>query len=430
MKCWKAGAIALLCLAPSMGCFAVPQLLDRTAIIVNKGVILESEINNFLQIIQRQARQRGQTLPEIATLRQQICEQLIMESLHQQLAVQLGLQVLDKELEEAIAEIATRHRLTPEQYQNQLAQEGLAWSSYRDQIRKELLIHKVRQHQVQQRVNILPQEIDSLAKQLAQKSQEATELLLSKILLALPEEATVLQIQQKKQLADQIVKQLQQGGNFNQLALTYSAEPQALMNNQKNWTRLEALPTLFAEQLQSARKGAVIGPIRTGVGFYILRVDDWRGKQQTKLEVHARHILLKLSPIKSDAQIQTELRKFTEQINKKQKTFSELARRYSQDPGSAAKGGDLGWADPTIYEPKFAEVLQQLPLNRVSQPIRTKFGWHLIERLGNRQAITSDTERREQAMRLLWERKMAEEVHNWLQEQRAAAYIKVLKPAS
>ncbi|MEW9808853.1 MAG: peptidylprolyl isomerase SurA [Candidatus Symbiodolus clandestinus] len=430
MKCWKAGAIALLCLAPSMGCFAVPQLLDRTAIIVNKGVILESEINNFLQIIQRQARQRGQTLPEIATLRQQICEQLIMESLHQQLAVQLGLQVLDKELEEAIAEIATRHRLTPEQYQNQLAQEGLAWSSYRDQIRKELLIHKVRQHQVQQRVNILPQEIDSLAKQLAQKSQEATELLLSKILLALPEEATVLQIQQKKQLADQIVKQLQQGGNFNQLALTYSAEPQALMNNQKNWTRLEALPTLFAEQLQSARKGAVIGPIRTGVGFYILRVDDWRGKQQTKLEVHARHILLKLSPIKSDEQIQTELRKFTEQINKKQKTFSELARRYSQDPGSAAKGGDLGWADPTIYEPKFAEVLQQLPLNRVSQPIRTKFGWHLIERLGNRQAITSDTERREQAMRLLWERKMAEEVHNWLQEQRAAAYIKVLKPAS
>lgn len=430
MKCWKAGAIALLCLVPSMGCFAVPQLLDRTAIIVNKGVILESEINNFLQIIQRQARQRGQTLPEIATLRQQICEQLIMESLHQQLAVQLGLQVLDKELEEAIAEIATRHRLTPEQYQNQLAQEGLAWSSYRDQIRKELLIHKVRQHQVQQRVNILPQEIDSLAKQLAQKSQEATELLLSKILLALPEEATVLQIQQKKQLADQIVKQLQQGGNFNQLALTYSAEPQALMNNQKNWTRLEALPTLFAEQLQSARKGAVIGPIRTGVGFYILRVDDWRGKQQTKLEVHARHILLKLSPIKSDEQIQTELRKFTEQINKKQKTFSELARRYSQDPGSAAKGGDLGWADPTIYEPKFAEVLQQLPLNRVSQPIRTKFGWHLIERLGNRQAITSDTERREQAMRLLWERKMAEEVHNWLQEQRAAAYIKVLKPAS
>jgi peptidyl-prolyl cis-trans isomerase SurA len=429
MKCWKAGTIALLLFLKAASSVAVPQVLDSAAVIVNKGVILESEINQLLRMVQLHARQRQQPLPEVATLRHQVREQLIMESIQLQLAAQMGLQVLDKEIEQAIAEVTQRTQLSPDRLRQQLAQEGLDWPSYREQLCKTLLVNKVRQQQIRHRINILPQEVDGLAKQLAQKTQEGVEVSLSHILLPLSEDPSVQQVEQTKQLAQRLMTQLRQGADFAQLAITHSADPQALNGGLLGWARLEALPTLFADKLQGVKKGTAVGPIRTGVGFYILRVDDRRDpEQQTTLEIHARHILLKPSVIKPDQQIKAELQQLAHQIKKREHSFDELARRYSQDPGSAAKGGDLGWADPALYDPAFAAVLRQLATHQLSQPVRTAVGWHLIERLGTRQGRITEADRKEQAMQMLWERKLAEESQNWLQEQRAAAYIKVINP--
>jgi peptidyl-prolyl cis-trans isomerase SurA len=429
MKHWKAGALALLLFVKATSCVAVPQVLDSAAVIVNKDVILESEITNLLRTVQLHARQRQQPLPDVATLCRQVREQLIMESLQLQLAAQIGLQVLDREIEQAIAEITQRTQLSPDQLRQQLAQEGLDWPIYREQLRKELLVNKVRHQQIRHRINILPQEVEALAKQLAQKTQEGMEVSLSHILLAVPEDPSSQQLEQTKRFAQQLVTQLRQGADFAKLAIAYSSDPQALNGGKLGWARLEALPTLFADKLQGAQKGAVIGPIRTGVGFYILRLDDCRGpKQPTTMEIHARHILLKPSVIKSDQQIKRQLLQLSQQIKEGKSSFENLARRYSQDPGSAAKGGDLGWADPAIYAPEFAAALRQLPHRQLSQPVQSAMGWHLIERLGSRQGRITEAARKEQAMQMLWERKLAEESQNWLQEQRAAAYIKVLTP--
>ncbi len=429
MKCWKASAMALLLFVTAISSVAAPQVLDSAAVIVNKEVILESEITHLLRTVQLHARQRQQSLPEVATLRRQVREQLIMESLQLQLAAQMGLRVLDKEIEQAIAEITQRTQLSPDQLRQQLAQEGLDWPIYREQLRKELLVNKVRQQQIRHRINILPQEVEMLAKQLAQKTQAGVEVSLSHILLALPEDPSAEQLAKTKQLAQQLITQLQQGADFAQLAIAHSSDPQALNGGKLGWARLEALPTLFADKLQGMQKGAVVGPIRTGVGFYILRVEDRRDpKQPTTLEIHARHILLKPSVIKPDQQLKAELQQLAQQIKKREHSFGELARRYSQDPGSAAKGGDLGWADPAIYAAEFAAALRQLAPHQLSQPVRTSLGWHLIERLGSRQGVITEADRKEQAMQMLWKRKLSEESQNWLQEQRAAAYIKILNP--
>lgn len=429
MKCWKAGAVALLLFVKASSSVSAPQVLDSAAVIVNKGVILESEITHLLRTVQLHARQRQQQLPEIATLRRQVREQLIMESLQLQLAAQMGLQVLDKEIELAIAAITQRTQLSPAQLRKQLAQEGLDWPIYREQLRKELLVNKVRQQQIRHRINILPQEIEALAKQLAQKTEAGVEVSLSHILLALPEDPSSQQVEQTKRLAQQLITQLQQGADFAQLAIAHSSDPQALNGGKLGWARLEALPTLFADKLQGVQKGGVVGPIRTGVGFYILRVDDRRGpKQPTTLEIHARHILLKPSVIEQDQQLKAQLQQFAQQIKKREHSFGELARRYSQDPISAVKGGDLGWADPALYAPEFAAALRRLPHHQLSQPVHSAMGWHLIERLGTRQGGITEAARKEQATQMLWERKLAEESQNWLQEQRAAAYIKVINP--
>lgn len=429
MKCWKAGAMALLLFVKASSSVSAPQVLDSAAVIVNKGVILESEITHLLRTVQLHARQRQQPLPEIATLRRQVREQLIIESLQLQLAAQMGLQVLDKEIELAIAAITQRTQLSPDQLRKQLAQEGLDWPIYREQLRKELLVNKVRQQQIRHRINILPQEIEALAKQLAQKTEAGVEVSLSHILLALPEDPGSQQVEQTKRLAQQLITQLQQGADFAQLAIAHSSDPQALNGGKLGWARLEALPTLFADKLQGVQKGVVVGPIRTGVGFYILRVDDRRGpKQPTTLEIHARHILLKPSVIEQDQQLKAQLLQFARQIKKREHSFGELARRYSQDPISAVKGGDLGWADPALYAPEFAAALRRLPHHQLSQPVHSAMGWHLIERLGTRQGGITEAARKEQATQMLWERKLAEESQNWLQEQRAAAYIKVINP--
>ncbi len=299
---------------------------------------------------------------------------------------------------------------------------------HRAQIRKEMLISEVRNNEVRRRVTILPQEVDALAKQVGAQNGSDTEMNISHILIPLPENPSQQQVDKAEELAKRLVGEINSGADFGKLAITYSADSQALKGGNMGWGKLQEIPTLFAERLVSAKKGDVVGPIRSGVGFHILKVNDIRGASQSVsvTEVHARHILLKPSVVLTDDQARAKLQSVAEAIKSGRAKFADEAKQLSQDPGSAMQGGDLGWASPDIYDPAFRDALLKLSKGEISAPVHSSFGWHLIQLLDTRQVDKTDAAQKDRAYRMLFNRKFAEEAQTWMQEQRAQAYVKIL----
>ncbi|KAA5969317.1 peptidylprolyl isomerase SurA [Pantoea sp. M_9] len=426
MKNWR---MLILGAAMSAGtAFAAPQVVDKVAAVVNNGVVLESDVDNMMRTVKSQAQQAGQQLPEDRTLRHQILERQVMDNIILQMGEKAGLQISDQQLDQAIQNIAAQNRMSIDQLRSRLAYDGMNYSDYRAQIRKEMLISEVRNNEVRRRVTILPQEVDTLAKQIGSQNSQGTELNISQILLPLPENPTQQQVDDQEALARQLVGEIKGGADFGKLAVTYSADPQALKGGNMGWGKIEELPTLFSQALSSAKKGDVVGPIRSGVGFHILKVNDLRGESKniSVTEVHARHILLKPSPILSDDQAREKITQLAADIKSGKTTFAAAAKQFSDDPGSANQGGDLGWASPDIYDPAFRDALLKLQKGQVSAPVHSSFGWHLIQLLDTRQVDKTDAAQKERAYRLLFNRKFAEEAQTWMQEQRASAYVKIL----
>ncbi|KAA6045378.1 peptidylprolyl isomerase SurA [Pantoea sp. ICBG 1758] len=426
MKNWR---MLILGAAMSAGtAFAAPQVVDKVAAVVNNGVVLESDVDNMMRTVKSQAQQAGQQLPEDRTLRHQILERQVMDNIILQMGEKAGLQISDQQLDQAIQNIAAQNRMSVDQLRSRLAYDGMNYSDYRAQIRKEMLISEVRNNEVRRRVTILPQEVDTLATQIGSQNSQGTELNISQILLPLPENPTQQQVDDQEALARQLVGEIKGGADFGKLAVTYSADPQALKGGNMGWGKIEELPTLFSQALSSAKKGDVVGPIRSGVGFHILKVNDLRGESKniSVTEVHARHILLKPSPILSDDQAREKITQLAADIKSGKTTFAAAAKQFSDDPGSANQGGDLGWASPDIYDPAFRDALLKLQKGQVSAPVHSSFGWHLIQLLDTRQVDKTDAAQKERAYRLLFNRKFAEEAQTWMQEQRASAYVKIL----
>ncbi|OIX91727.1 peptidylprolyl isomerase SurA [Pantoea sp. Ae16] len=426
MKNWR-----MLILGAAMSAstaFAAPQVVDKVAAVVNNGVVLESDVDNMMRTVKSQAQQAGQQLPEDRTLRHQILERQVMDNIILQMGEKAGLQISDQQLDQAIQNIAAQNRMSVDQLRSRLAYDGMNYSDYRAQIRKEMLISEVRNNEVRRRVTILPQEVDTLATQIGSQNSQGTELNISQILLPLPENPTQQQVDDQEALARQLVGEIKGGADFGKLAVTYSADPQALKGGNMGWGKIEELPTLFSQALSSAKKGDVVGPIRSGVGFHILKVNDLRGESKniSVTEVHARHILLKPSPILSDDQAREKITQLAADIKSGKTTFAAAAKQFSDDPGSANQGGDLGWASPDIYDPAFRDALLKLQKGQVSAPVHSSFGWHLIQLLDTRQVDKTDAAQKERAYRLLFNRKFAEEAQTWMQEQRASAYVKIL----
>ncbi|WP_192457898.1 peptidylprolyl isomerase SurA [Musicola keenii] len=429
MKNWRTLILGLALSANTV--FAAPQVMDKVAAVVDNGVVLESDINSLMQSVKMNSQESGQQLPDDATLRHQILERLIMDNIVLQMAQKMGAQVSDDQLDRAIANIAQQNHMTLDQLRSRLAAEGINYDTYRSQIRKDMTIADVRNSEVRRRVTVLPQEVDALAQQIASQGSDK-EVNLSQILLPLPENPSQEQVDKAESLANRLVKDARQGADFGKLAITYSADPQALKGGQMGWGRPQELPSLFAEHLANPEKGQVIGPIRSGVGFHILRVNDTRGGNQaiSVTEMHARHILLKTSVVMNDAQARAKLEDVARQIKSGSTSFAAQAKLLSQDPGTANQGGDLGWASPDMYDPAFRDALMQLKKGEISSPVRSSFGWHLIQLLDTRQVDKTDAAQKERAYRMLFNRKFAEEAQTWMQEKRASAYVKILDSQS
>ncbi|EAA3703815.1 peptidylprolyl isomerase SurA [Salmonella enterica subsp. enterica serovar Newport] len=426
MKNWKTLLLGIAMIANTS--FAAPQVVDKVAAVVNNGVVLESDVDGLMQSVKLNAGQAGQQLPDDATLRHQILERLIMDQIILQMGQKMGVKITDEQLDQAIANIAKQNNMTMDQMRSRLAYDGLNYSTYRNQIRKEMIISEVRNNEVRRRITVLPQEVDALAKQIGTQNDASTELNLSHILIALPENPTSEQVNDAQRQAESIVEEVRNGADFGKLAITYSADQQALKGGQMGWGRIQELPGIFAQALSTAKKGDIVGPIRSGVGFHILKVNDLRGQSQSisVTEVHARHILLKPSPIMNDQQARLKLEEIAADIKSGKTTFAAAAKEYSQDPGSANQGGDLGWATPDIFDPAFRDALTKLHKGQISAPVHSSFGWHLIELLDTRKVDKTDAAQKDRAYRMLMNRKFSEEAATWMQEQRASAYVKIL----
>ncbi|ELE6856941.1 peptidylprolyl isomerase SurA [Salmonella enterica] len=426
MKNWKTLLLGIAMIANTS--FAAPQVVDKVAAVVNNGVVLESDVDGLMQSVKLNAGQAGQQLPDDATLRHQILERLIMDQIILQMGQKMGVKITDEQLDQAIANIAKQNNMTMDQMRSRLAYDGLNYSTYRNQIRKEMIISEVRNNEVRRRITVLPQEVDALAKQIGTQNDASTELNLSHILIALPENPTSEQVNDAQRQAESIGEEARNGADFGKLAITYSADQQALKGGQMGWGRIQELPGIFAQALSTAKKGDIVGPIRSGVGFHILKVNDLRGQSQSisVTEVHARHILLKPSPIMNDQQARLKLEEIAADIKSGKTTFAAAAKEYSQDPGSANQGGDLGWATPDIFDPAFRDALTKLHKGQISAPVHSSFGWHLIELLDTRKVDKTDAAQKDRAYRMLMNRKFSEEAATWMQEQRASAYVKIL----
>ena len=427
MKNWRTLILGLMFTA-STASFAAPQQLDKVAAVVNNGVVLESDVNNMLQTVTMNARNAGQQIPDQATLRQQILERLIMDNIVMQMAGQMQISIPDQAVDGAIEDIARQNNMTLAQMKDRLKRDGMSYDKYRSDIRKEMMMAEVRNNEVRRRVVILPQEVDSLANLISTQNAADTELNISHILIPLPENPTEDQMNAAKEKVTTIMNELQHGADFGKLAITYSADPQALKGGNMGWSRLQELPGLFAERLQTAKSGEIVGPVRSGVGFHILRVNEVRGNSQpiSVTEVKARHILIKPSPVMTDDQARSKLQQIAADVKSGKTSFDAAAKQFSEDPGSALRGGELGWSMPDIYDPAFRDALMKLKKGELSQPVRSSFGWHLIQLEDTRNVDKTEAAQKDRAYRMLFNRKFSEELQSWMQEQRASAYVEIL----
>lgn len=406
---------------------SAPVMLDSVSVIVDQGVVLESQIEELVNSVKRNAIANDQTLPSDRALRTQAIERLIIDSLQMQMADRMGIQISDPQLDQTIANIAEGDNQSIAQLREKIAAEGISYEVYREEIRKELIIGEVRRANVRRRIYITPQEIANLVKLIDEQGGQQAEYHLGHILIAFPNDPSDEDIEKAKGTAEKVIELLNSGSEFAKIATASSSGVNALEGGDMGWMNINSMPTLFAEAVQNRAKDDLIGPIRSGAGFHILKVIDTRGIEKVEVvELSARHILIKPSVILSDEKAVQILKDFRTKILAGEADFSALAKEHSADPGSALKGGELGWADPNVYVPEFRDTLNKLALNEISEPVRTVHGWHLMQLLDKRVGDATEKLKEDKASQLLFQRKFSEETDAWLREIRASAYIEVL----
>lgn len=422
---------ALFTLAVSQVSIAAPVPLDSVAVQINEGIILESEISHMITSVKSNAEKAGQGLPSDNALRTQVIERLILTHLQLQMAERIGLSIGDLQLDQTIENIAKEQQLTVSQMQQQIESEGMSFGQYREQLREEITIGEIQRIQVQRRIQVSPQEINNLVKMIQEQGLKDVEFQVGHILIEVPSNPTSEQLEASSKRANIVLERLNEGEDFRRTAIASSSGPKALEGGIWDYMSINEMPTLFAEVVTDAKNGDVIGPIKSGSGFHIIKIMDARGLQTQEIsEVRSRHILLKPSPILSEDRAKAMLESFLSQIRSGEADFADLARQYSEDPGSGAKGGELGWAEPTVYVPEFAQTLNSLEIYEISEPFRTTHGWHIAQLEEKRTTDATDQFNSNRAHQLIYRRKFNEELQNWLDEMRTEAYIEVFEPES
>ena len=409
---------------------AAPQPLDRVVAIVDNDVVMQSQLDQRTHEVQQTIAKRGGGVPPASALEQQVLERLIVENLQLQIGERSGIRITDEELNQAIGTIAQRNGMSVEQFRAALARDGLSFDDARDQVKREMIISRVRQRRVAERIQVSEQEVKNFLASDLGKAQLSEEFRLANILIPTPESASSDAIQTAGKQAVEIYKQLKSGADFGQVAIARSASENALEGGEMGWRKAAQLPPPFDRLLSSMAVGDVTEPVRTPGGFIILKLQEKRGGgQMVRDEVHVRHILIKPSEIRSEAATEQLAERLYERIRNGE-DFSELAKSFSEDPGSALNGGDLNWVDPNSLVPEFREVMANAPQGEVTRPFKTQYGWHVLEVLGRRATDSTEQAREQQAMNVLRNRKYDEELQSWLRQIRDEAYVEIKLPGA
>jgi peptidyl-prolyl cis-trans isomerase SurA len=400
------------------------DLLDRVVAIVNDGVVLNSDLDAQIDAVSSRLREQKLELPPQNVLRQQVLERLVLQEIQLQRATHAGVKVTDETLNAALQDVAKRNNLTLSQLPDALAQQGIDYPSYRDGIRREITLTLLRQRDVLQHISITPREIDQYLEKQAKTPSERNEYNVSHILLAVGQEATQAQLDAATRRATEVYERAKAGEDFAKLAVAYSNSQTALDGGALGWRKGGELPTFLTDVIAKLKPGEVSEPLRTPTGYHIIRLNEMRGAAEKAVEdqIHVRHILMKTNELADDATVRGKLLAVRERILGGE-DFAGLAQTSSADPGSAAEGGDLGWAGPGTFAPEFEQAIAGLKDNEISQPFKTQFGWHIVQMLGHRRFDNTDELKRRQAMEAIRASKADEETELWLRRMRDEAYV-------
>lgn len=402
-----------------------PVPMDRIVAVVNDEVITLTELRGRLETVMVQLRRQGTPLPPREVLEQQMLERMVMEKVQLQHARDIGIRIDDASLDQAILRIAANNHLTLAQFRQALEQDGMQFDKFREDIRDEITIVRVREREVDSRIVTSEGEIDHYLQSEAGKKHAAEEFEIAHILLRSPESVSPEQIDELRTKAEEIHGRAVRGENFSQLAAAYSDAPDGLQGGNLGMRPLERLPSIFADAVAELKVGDVAPLLRSSNGFHIVKLvaRQGGGNAPAVWQAHVRHILIKVNELVSESEARHKLEGLYERIAHGE-NFSELARLYSQD-GSATKGGDLGWLYPGDTVPEFERAMDALAPGEVSSPVKTPFGYHLIEVLDRRMQEVSPDRQRSAARQALRERKLDEAYQDWLRQARDRAYIEL-----
>jgi peptidyl-prolyl cis-trans isomerase SurA len=397
--------------------------LDRIVAVVNNEIVLESELVEMEQTVRQQLRQRNAAIPSSDILRRQVLERLIMQKLQLQRAEMSGIRVADDALNAAVRQIAENNNLTIRQFRDALESDGYDFTEFRETIREEMVISRLRKSEVEDSIVVSEREVDNfLATQNLQGDSEQAFRLLH-ILVGIPDAPTPEQVQEAEKKLAVIQDLLAEGGDFSEIAAGYSDGQNALEGGELGWRKQAELPTLFASVVPNLAVGEVSDVIRSGSGFHLVKLAEKRSEETHLVkQTKARHILIKTNELVTDEAAEKRLQQLRERILNGE-DFAELAKAHSEDTGSAIDGGSLGWTSPGVMVPEFEEVMNGLAEGEMSDVFQSRFGWHLIQVEERREQNMADEFKRNKAREQLKQRKIEEELESWLRAMRDEAYI-------
>ncbi len=419
---------ALLALAASYTPAQTPArnpvvLVDRIVAVVNNEVITSGEVDERVKAVTQQLRQQRTQLPSADIMQKQVLERMIMDRLQLQLAKETALRVDDLQLDRTVARVADSNKMSLTEFRRTLEREGIQFDKFREEIRNEVILSRLREREVDSHIVITDNEIDFLIDQQRESGAAGAEYNLAHILLRLPDQASPEQVQRQRVRAEQVLLQLREGADFAKLAVGFSDAPDALQGGNMGWRSHDRLPELFEQAVGAMKAGEVSGIIRSPAGFHLIKLVGQRGSGEPVLieQTHARHILVKTNEVVSEADAKRKLANLRERVVNGV-DFGEVAKLNSDD-GSSTKGGDLGWLYPGDTVPEFERAMNNLKVGELGEPFASPFGWHLVQVLERRKSDVSGERKRQEARQILRERKSDEAYQEWLRQLRDRAFI-------
>ena len=401
-----------------------PLTLDRIVAVVNDGVITQNQLNARVRSATMQLHRQKVQLPPAEILRQQVLDQMVTERAQVQAAKEAGIQVDDAELEQALVRVAANQKMTPQQMRQTVEKDGVTWPEFREEIRNQMMIARVREREVDAKINVSPGEVDNfLANQGAAGTGE--EVHIAHIVIRIPEGASPETLNKLRMKAVSIDEQARAGRDFAQLAATYSESNDAMQGGDLGFRPVDSLPQVMSSAIANLKPGQVSDVVRSPSGFHIVKLISRKGGSALPQvqQTHARHILIKVTEVTSEAEARQKIGQVHSRL-KSGEDFAALAKLYSQD-GSAQKGGDLGWLYPGDTVPAFDQAMNALKVGEISNPVQTQFGFHIIQVLERRTTDVSQERQRQRATMALRQRKMEEANQEWVRQVRDRAYVEI-----